>query len=86
MQRVEQRWYVCCYSVFQRGAARWRTMLGMSILLVATTSAVLACGGGGSGGGGGGNGNPGTTAGAYTVTVTATSGSTTAKGTVALTV
>ncbi|MHB1955440.1 MAG: beta strand repeat-containing protein [Sulfobacillus sp.] len=67
---------------------RWRTMLGMLVLLVTLAGGVLACGGMGSGGGSGGGGtsNPGTTAGTYTVTVTATSGSTTATGTVILTV
>ena len=66
---------------------RWQTLLGSVVLLVALAGGVLACGGGGgSTGGGGGTGNPGTTAGSYTITVTGTSGSTTATGTVALTV
>jgi subtilase family serine protease len=66
---------------------RWWTMLGMLALLVTLTGGVLACGGGGGGGiGTGGNSNPGTTAGAYTITVTGTSGTTTANGTVTLTV
>lgn len=64
---------------------RWRTMLGMLVILVALASGVLSCGngsGGGNGGGGGGTGNSGTTAGNYTVTVTGTSGTTTEMGTV----
>jgi hypothetical protein len=66
---------------------RWQTLLGSVVLLVALAGGVLACGGGGgSTGGGGGTGNPGTTAGSYTITITGTSGSTTATGTVALTV
>ena len=63
----------------------WRTRLGLLVFLMALTGGLLACGSGGSSGGGGG-GNPGTTAGTYTVTVTGTSGNTTAKGTVTLTV
>ena len=62
----------------------WRTMLGLLALLAFLAGGVLSCGGGGGGGGGGGN--PGTTAGAYTITVTGTSGTTTATGTVILTV
>jgi hypothetical protein len=65
----------------------WRTIFGMLILLALMTSGVLSCGSStASAGGGGGGGNPGTTAGIYTVTVTGTSGTTTATGTVALTV
>jgi len=60
----------------------WRTMLGALALLVALSGSLLACGGGG----GGGTTIPGTTAGTYTVTVTGASGSTTATGTVAVTV
>jgi len=63
----------------------WRRMLGLLTLLVALTCGVLACGGGG----GTSPCNviaPGTTAGTYTVTVTGTSVSTTAMGTVTLTV
>jgi len=63
---------------------RWRSVLGLLMLLVALAGGVLSCGGGGGGGGGGGN--PGTTAGAYTITVTGTSGTITQSGTVALTV
>ena len=61
-----------------------RTRLSLLFFLLALTGGLLACGGGGSGGGGGGN--PGTTAGTYVITVTGTSGSTTAAGTVTLTV
>jgi hypothetical protein len=54
----------------------------MLALLVALASGVLACGGGG----GGITIYPGTTAGNYTITVTGTSGTTTATGTISLTV
>jgi hypothetical protein len=64
----------------------WRTMLGMLVLLFTFAGGMAACGGGGGSGGGGGGTIAGTTAGSYTVTITATSGSTTATGTVALTV
>jgi hypothetical protein len=80
---------LACLLLFGIPARRrsWRMMLGMLMFLVALTGGVLACGGGGSGGGGGGGGGiSGTTAGAYTITVTGTSGSTTATGTVILTV
>lgn len=55
---------------------RWKSKLGVFVLLV-VLSGIGACGGsgatgGGDGGGGGGGGNPGTTAGTYTFTVTAT--------------
>jgi hypothetical protein len=53
---------------------RWRTMVGMFVLLALLTGGLVSCGGGG-GGGGGNKGNPGTTAGSYTITVTGTSGS-----------
>jgi hypothetical protein len=58
----------------------WRTMLGMLALLAALAGGVLACGGHG------GSSNPGTTVGYYMITVTGASGSTTATGTVTLTV
>ncbi len=66
---------------------RWRTMLGMFVLLVALAGGVISCGGGGGGGctencGG----NSGTTAGTYTITVTGTSETTTETGAVTLTV
>jgi len=61
----------------------WRTRLGMLVVLVTLIGSLLACGGSGSGGVGG---NSGTTPGTYTVTVTGTSGSTTAMGTITLTV
>ena len=60
---------------------RWRSMVGMSALLIILAGGVLACGGGISG-----SSNPGTTAGAYTITVTGTSGATTATNTVTLNV
>jgi hypothetical protein len=70
---------------------RWRTTLGLVVLLAVLASGVFACGGGGGnagggGGGGGGTGDAGTTAGAYTITVTGTSGSASVTGTVTLTV
>jgi parallel beta-helix repeat protein len=66
---------------------RWRTRLGVLVLLMTVVSGVVACGSssGGSGGGGGG-GNSGTTAGVYTITVTATSGALQQTSTVILTV
>ena len=64
---------------------RWRTKLGLLVLVVALTGSLITCSSGGNGGGSGG-GNPGTTAGTYTITVTGTSGNTTATGTVGLTV
>jgi hypothetical protein len=60
-------------------------MLGLLTVLVTLACGMLACGGGG----GTANCNviiPGTTAGTYIVTVTGTSGSTTATGTLTLTV
>jgi hypothetical protein len=89
------RWYpvagatLACLLFFVIPARQrnWRTIFGMLILLALMTSGVLSCGSStASAGGGGGGGNPGTTAGIYTVTVTGTSGTTTATGTVALTV
>jgi hypothetical protein len=62
---------------------RWQTMLGILVLLVALAGGAVACGGSS---GGGGSGNSGTTAGSYTITVTGTLGSTSATGTVTLTV
>lgn len=66
----------------------WRIVLEMLAFLAVLTGSVLACGGGSSGGvnGGGGTSNPGTTAGTYAITVSGTSGSTTATGTLTLTV
>jgi len=64
---------------------RWRTMLGMLVLLAFLTGAIVSCGGS-SGGSGGGTSNPGTTTGSYTITVTGTSGSITQTTTVNLTV
>jgi hypothetical protein len=84
------RWYppgaaaLACLLLFSIPIRRrsWRTTLAMLAILVALVGGLLACGGGSSGR----NCPPATTAGAYTVTVTGTSGSTTATGTVALTV
>jgi hypothetical protein len=81
---------LACLLLFGIPARRhsWRTILGMLALLVVLAGGFLACGGGGgsAGGGGGGTSIPGTTAGTYTITVTGTSGSTSATGTVNLTV
>jgi hypothetical protein len=62
--------------------SRWRSMVGMSAMLIILAGGVLACGGVVSGG----SSNSGTTAGAYTITVTGTSGATTATNTVTLNV
>jgi len=64
----------------------WLAMLGLLVLIFAAAS--IGCGGGGGSGsgGGGGSSNPGTTPGSYTITVTGTSGTTTATGSVFLTV
>jgi N-acetylneuraminic acid mutarotase len=70
----------------------WRTMLGMLLFVAILIGGAISCGSGGNGsgagggGGGGGASNPGTTAGAYTITVTGTSGTSSAMGTVTLTV
>lgn len=63
----------------------WHTLVGMLILVALFTGGVLSCGSSTASGGGAG-GIPGTTPGSYIVTVTATSGTTTATGTVPLTV
>jgi hypothetical protein len=97
--RPEGRWYsaggaaLACILLFCVPVRRrsWRTMFGMLALFFALAGGIFACGGGGGGSGGGGGGGgggsiSGTTSGAYTITVTGTSGSTTATGTVALTV
>ena len=66
---------------------RWRSMLGMFVLLAFVAMGLVSCGGGSSSkGGGGGSGNSGTTAGNYTITVTGTSGSMMQATTVSLTV
>ena len=62
---------------------RWRSMLGMFVLLVLLTGGLVSCGSKGSGGG---MGNPGTTTGSYTITVTGASGSIMQTTTVTLTV
>jgi hypothetical protein len=64
---------------------RWRSMLGMLVLLSLLTSGASACGGNSSFKGGS-SGTPGTTAGLYTITVTGTSATTVQTGTVSLTV
>jgi hypothetical protein len=66
----------------------WRNLLAMPALLVALAGGILACGAGGNSpeNSGGGSTNPGTTPGSYTITVTGTAGTTTAGGTVTLTV
>ena len=61
----------------------WRALLGMLALLAVLVGGVAACNGGG---GGGATTIPGTSPGNYTITVTGTSGSTTATGTVMVTV
>lgn len=62
---------------------RWRALLGILALFAVLAGGVAACSGGG---GSGTTTNPGTTPGSYTITVTGASGSTTATGTVTLTV
>jgi hypothetical protein len=64
----------------------WRAMVGLLVLLAAIAGIGCGSGGGGGGGDGGGGGGGGTATGTYTITVTGTSGTTTAMGTVALTV
>jgi hypothetical protein len=65
---------------------KWRTTIGLVMLVMAVTGGMAGCTGGGMATGGGGSGDPGTTAGSYTVTVTGTSGATTATNTITLTV
>lgn len=66
---------------------RWRTLLGMFVLLALLTGGLVSCGSKSSGGGGGGGGgNSGTTTGTYSVTVTGTSGAIVQTTTVTLTV
>ncbi len=62
---------------------RWRSVLGMIVLLALLAGGIASCGGKSSGGG---SGNPGTTAGTYTITVTGASGSIMQTTTVTLTV
>ena len=72
-----------------RRGRRWLVCAGITLLLVAFSNGVLACGGGGGGAGGGsGSGGPsgGTTSGTYSVTVTATSGTIVSKSTFTLVV
>jgi hypothetical protein len=78
---------LACMLLFGIPARRrnWRRMLGMIALLIALAGGMMACGGGGQKT----CSTPviaGTTPGSYTVTVTGTDGTTTATGTVALTV
>jgi FG-GAP-like repeat len=61
---------------------RWRTLIGMFVLLALLTGGLASCGGKSKGGGG----NSGTTAGTYTITVTGASGSIMQTTTVTLTV
>lgn len=78
----------CCFFLgFSSRRRRWRTVLGL-VLLLALVFGVASCGGGSSGGGGGGGGNniPGTTPGQYAIVVSAASGTTTATTTITLTV
>ncbi len=79
---------LACILLFGIPARRrkWRTLPGLLMLLIALTGGVLSCGGSNASGGGGAGGNPGTPAGSYTITVAGISGSTTATGTVALSV
>ncbi len=65
---------------------RWRSIFGILALLVVLACGVSACGGGSSGGTPPPPSNPGTTPGTYAIMVTATSGTTTAIGSVNLTV
>lgn len=71
---------------------RWRTLVGMLLMLISLSGTLLACGGGGSAGGTGGTGgtgtgsSSGTTPGTYGIMVTGTSGSVTASTTLTLTV
>jgi hypothetical protein len=66
---------------------RWRSMLGMFVLLALLTGGLVSCGSKSSGGGGGGSGgHSGTTTGTYTITVTGASGSITHTTSVTLTV
>jgi hypothetical protein len=84
------RWYppgaaaLACLLLFSITIRRrsWRATLAMLAVLVTLLGGMLACGGGSSAR----NCPPATTAGNYIVTVNGTSGSTTATGTVALTV
>jgi hypothetical protein len=62
---------------------RWRSMVGMFVLLALLIGGLASCGSKSSGGGGG---NSGTTTGTYTITVTGASGSITQTTTVTLTV
>jgi hypothetical protein len=72
-----------------RPRRRW-SILVMVVVLFSVVTGAFGCGGGGSSSGncgaGEGGGNPGTTPGTYVITVTATSGATTQKQVVSLTV
>ena len=65
---------------------RWRSSLGMLVLLALLAGGLVSCGSKSGGGGGGGGGNSGTTTGTYTITVTGASGSIMQTTTVTLTV
>lgn len=77
---------LACVLIFTIPARRksWRAILGLIVFAIAISS-VIGCGGGSSNSGGGGS-VGGTTTGSYVITVTGTSGSTSASGTVAVTV
>lgn len=65
---------------------KWRTVLGMFLLLVALAGGMASCGGGGGRATCTNAVNAGTTAGTYIVAITGTSGATTQTGTITLTV
>jgi len=81
---------LACVLLFGISAQRrkWRTLLGMFVLLIALAGGVSSCGGGGGGGGKACTNVviAGTTPGAYTVKVTGTSDAITETGFVTLTV
>jgi hypothetical protein len=87
----EGRWFagggtaLACFILFFGIPARrrrWRSMLGLLMLLGFVAAGLVSCGGKSKGG----SGSPGTTAGSYTISVTGTSGSITQTTTVSLTV
>ncbi len=81
---------LACLLLFGIPARRrnWRSVLGMTVVLLTLVSGIIACGGGSSSNNSN-SGNPGTTVGSYTVTVTGTdvaTGKITSSTTVNLTV
>ena len=83
--------FACVLLLWIPTRRKLRVVLSMIAVLIVCTFGVVACGGGGASGGGGGGGTgttpiAGTTYGTYVITITGTSGSTTATGTVTLTV